>query len=43
VHYDNNGVVVIAKPGSLDDNYRKVPLTDRARLAIHEWMSTAAT
>jgi hypothetical protein len=29
---------VIAKPGSLDDEWREVPLTDRARLAIHEWI-----
>jgi site-specific recombinase XerC len=38
VHYDNHGVVVIDKPGSLDDNCREVPLTDAARLAVHEWI-----
>jgi integrase len=38
VHYDNHGVVVCDKSGSFDGNCREVPLTDRARLAVHEWI-----
>jgi integrase len=38
VHYDNHGVVVPDKSGSLDGKCREIPLTDAARLAIHEWI-----
>jgi integrase len=38
VHYGNRGVVVCDKSGSFDGNCREVPLTDAARLAIHEWI-----
>lgn len=38
IHDDNCAVVVSDRSGSLDGNYRQVPFTDAARLAIHEWV-----
>ena len=38
VHYDNHGVVVIDKAGSLDGNFRQIPFTDATRCALHEWI-----
>jgi integrase len=38
IHDDNYAVIVSDKPGSLDGEYRQVPFTDAARLAIHEWI-----
>jgi site-specific recombinase XerD len=34
----NHGVVVLDKSGSLDGKSREIPLTDAARLAVHEWI-----
>jgi integrase len=39
VHYDNHGVVVCDKSGSLDGNCREIPLTDAARCAVYEWIN----
>jgi integrase len=38
VHHDNHGVVVADPSGSFDGKCREVPLTDAARLAVHEWI-----
>jgi integrase len=38
VHHDNHGVVVVDPSGSFDGKCREVPLTDAARLAVHEWI-----